>query len=106
MTEDEFFKRLAELSPVGWYFRRDGAIRTENDCECPVVAVANRTLPPDERLISAECQRAARHIGLLRDDARRIVDAADDPNSRDEDVRRTRERLMKTLGLDPSTKAT
>ena len=88
-------RRLAKSKT--WLVRDDGAIRTADDCNCPIVAVYNSLFPFQRS--SSQYRSCAATLGLDMTYASYIALAADCPASADPAVVNQRAKLVKALKL-------
>ena len=99
MAVDGFFRKLREYTTdkSQWEIRpRSNTIRRKETLECPLCFVARMMVGGNWK--NAEFRNAAAAIGLDREAARLIADAADGDTAWD--VRKMRRYLERTLGLE------
>jgi hypothetical protein len=79
MTIEEFLNELAQVKDnweLVYDFEYTGgpAIRTQESCDCPIIAVAKMR---GFSYSAYEVESAAEALGLNLDDARKVIDASD-----------------------------
>lgn len=96
MTNDTFFKIIQQDKKAKWKVSPGGAIRCNGYCPLTYVAKLKHDLDID----SLDYETASQALGISRQRADAIAEAADYFIPETRDRRKLRQRLLQTLGLE------